>query len=359
MTEHTPNLPALIADLPGDRTRKPQTEFVRARQVAFLENLSITGSVRSASAAAGVSHQTAYRARRSQAGFRLAWDAAMVAARANADAVLAARAIDGVEEQVFYHGEVIATRTRYSDRLLLAHLARLDKLVADAATRVFADEWDAAMERFARGEEAVVRQAEGERGEGAAGPDIFAPGPCNTRSMSGGEGAAQEGLAAPEEPPEPPCPDCGGWCLVPDAELTEADCMWHGNRLERMDAARPAGVRLPHDFVDYPADAVEEEQLAAFEEGVEQWWLVVPPGPDDDPEEWCYAGEDPYHALFHPITPPPGRGARRARARSRRSASGEAEIPAGPSGEAAAPAPAPAPAPRARETRGPAVHCLW
>lgn len=65
-----PSLPALITALPGDPasqpgagiTRAPQTEFIRSRQVEFLENLSITGSVRSAASAAGVSHQTAYRA---------------------------------------------------------------------------------------------------------------------------------------------------------------------------------------------------------------------------------------------------------------------------------------------------------
>ena len=48
----TPNLPALITALPGDHTRAPQTEFTRERQVVFLENLSVTGSVRSAACAA-------------------------------------------------------------------------------------------------------------------------------------------------------------------------------------------------------------------------------------------------------------------------------------------------------------------
>lgn len=72
MTAYTPNLPALITALPDDRARAPQTEFTRARQVLFLENLSVTGSVRSAAAAAGVSHQTAYRARRATGPFRLA-----------------------------------------------------------------------------------------------------------------------------------------------------------------------------------------------------------------------------------------------------------------------------------------------
>lgn len=59
MTAYTPNLPALITALPGDHTRAPQTEFTRARQVLFLENLSVTGSVRSAAASAQVSHRTA------------------------------------------------------------------------------------------------------------------------------------------------------------------------------------------------------------------------------------------------------------------------------------------------------------
>lgn len=46
MTAYTPNLPALITAPPDDATRAPQTEFDRARQVLFLENLSVTGSVR-------------------------------------------------------------------------------------------------------------------------------------------------------------------------------------------------------------------------------------------------------------------------------------------------------------------------
>lgn len=59
MTAYTPNLPALITGLPGDpglgpgaSTRAPQTEFTRARQVLFLENLR-SGWVRSAASAAG------------------------------------------------------------------------------------------------------------------------------------------------------------------------------------------------------------------------------------------------------------------------------------------------------------------
>ncbi len=179
MTAHTPNLPALIAALPGDGTRAPQTEFTRGRQVRFLENLSLTGSVRSAAAAGGVSHQTAYRARRATPEFRLAWDAALLAARVHAEQVLAARAIDGVEEKVFYHGEQVDTRTRYSDRLLLAHLARLARLVGDERVHAVAEDFDAALARFAAGEAVFAEEPEG----AAPGADIFpldrvTPGPC-------------------------------------------------------------------------------------------------------------------------------------------------------------------------------------
>lgn len=91
MTAYTPNVPALLTALPSDHTRAlhqsdaaasipagcfPQcaaplpgaepvptsaegVQFTRARQVTFLENVSVTGAVRLAANAAQVSHQTA------------------------------------------------------------------------------------------------------------------------------------------------------------------------------------------------------------------------------------------------------------------------------------------------------------
>ena len=47
--------------------------FTRERQAAFLAALAATGQVRSASAQAGVSHQTAYRERLASPGFRRMW----------------------------------------------------------------------------------------------------------------------------------------------------------------------------------------------------------------------------------------------------------------------------------------------
>jgi hypothetical protein len=290
------NLPVTI-DLPTGTPDDPEPGvFTRARQVKFLEGLATSGAVRSASAAAGVSYRTAYRERRANPAFRRAWDAALLSARAMSEDVLATRAIEGVEEDVLYHGEVVATRRRYDARLLLAHLARLDKLTEDARTRAFADDYEGALERFAAGidDPAPVCEACGEAlplGVDEATGE-FAPGQCDKCDTPALHTA---GAAAPASAParriEEPCPDCGGACLGPEEHLTEADCRWLGNRLDRMKAARPAGAKGPYEFCGHDLELVEMEQLQAFEQGVERWWLVVPPDPDDDPAEWRWLEE--------------------------------------------------------------------
>lgn len=101
--------------------------FTSERQVRFLDALAAGGNVRAACALVGVSAETAYRARRRDAVFAAGWAGALVLAREHAEAVLADRALNGVEEAVFYHGEEVARRRRFDGRLLLAHLARLDR----------------------------------------------------------------------------------------------------------------------------------------------------------------------------------------------------------------------------------------
>jgi hypothetical protein len=322
MTAYTPNLPALITALPGDHTRAPQTEFTRARQVLFLENLSVTGSVRSAAAAGGVSHQTAYRARRSTPALRTAWDAALVVARAAAADTLACRAIDGIEEKVFYHGEEVATRTRYSDRLLLAHLARLDRLVEDPRASAFAEDWDASLARFEAGEaqpeatagmqaNGVLAAAETQDGSpgqagvscGCARAGNLSDGPCNTRSMSysaaeGADGGVDEHVDDGGEDADidwdghEPCP----YGTPEDhAEVFAGESAYEArlplvDRLfAAMDRHRPANApRLSGGFSKFD---LQDEQLNAFVARVPEWWLVVPPRPGAPEDEWCYASE--------------------------------------------------------------------
>jgi hypothetical protein len=59
-------------------------------------------------------------------------------AREQVGEMLGTRAIEGIEEEVWHRGEVVGTRRRYDTRLLLAHLARLDRLV-EANPRAEAD----------------------------------------------------------------------------------------------------------------------------------------------------------------------------------------------------------------------------
>jgi hypothetical protein len=99
-----------------------------ARRTQFLDHLAGKGSVRAACARVGMSREAAYRLRRREALFARGWDAALVLARAASAEELADRALDGVEEEIWYRGELVGTRRKYDNRLLLAHIARLDRI---------------------------------------------------------------------------------------------------------------------------------------------------------------------------------------------------------------------------------------
>ena len=109
----------------------PDPVFTPALKLRFLDELSNHGNVRVAAGRVGVSRSGAYLARRRDAGFASGWRSALCLARDHAEAVLAERALEGVEEPVYYRGELIAVRRRFDSRLLLAHLTRLDALCAE------------------------------------------------------------------------------------------------------------------------------------------------------------------------------------------------------------------------------------
>lgn len=154
------NLPAIQqgAQQPASQPTLQPTpqQFTREQQSEFIFALAAWGNVRAAAKAAGVSRSTAYRMRRGCARFDALWNAALVMARPRVEEVLADRALNGVEEQVFYHGEEVATRRRFSDRLLLAHLGRLDRLIKDEATGAVLADFDAALEALERAPELVM-----------------------------------------------------------------------------------------------------------------------------------------------------------------------------------------------------------
>ena len=318
------SFPALVEDLPGDETRAPQTQFTLDLRIAFLEALAVSGSVRSAARRVKVSHQSVYRARRSSAAFGRAWDAAMVIARGQAEALLADYAMSGVEEEVWYHGEIVGTRRRVSDRLLLAHLGRLDRMRTDARIEALAEDFDGLLHRMRAGEPIDVDVGE-EAMPAAAGPrpspptsarpepveghtpnltpgtpEILSPGQCNTRSMSAAEDAPPQ--REERHPDEPPC-DCiaarngtdggrphyrmgkDGFEPVLSAKGEGPCCgepRWPSCRacphyppvarlLNEMEDQRPLDAPEADELGGDPAQ-IEECQIAAFEAGDEDWW---------------------------------------------------------------------------------------
>jgi len=223
------------ASLPATTSAAPPL-FDARRQAAFCEALSHHGNVRLACRAAGISPQTAYRARRASRDFGACWDAALVLARDHVEEVLADRALNGVEEVVYYHGEEIGRRIRYDNRLLLAHLARLDKLAERMEER--------GPVQFDDGLDAL------EHGRPAAGPS--------------GALAPRENASAAKD-------------KSPSIEV----------RFRAMEAARPTDAP-PLEALG-PWGEVEAVQLAAFEAGEPNWWLLTPFDEDEEDEE----GDEP------------------------------------------------------------------
>ncbi|MEL7707574.1 helix-turn-helix domain-containing protein [Citromicrobium bathyomarinum] len=160
---------ALAPQEAQERTAPPVVpeQFSREQQADFLDALAQGGNVRAACGAAGVSRSTAYRMRRACGRFEQLWDAALLVARTQVEAVLADRALNGVEETIFYHGEAVATRRRYDARLLLAHLARLDRLTQNPATHHAAIGFDTALDELLDAPEMVQHYAD-EEGDRAA-----------------------------------------------------------------------------------------------------------------------------------------------------------------------------------------------
>ncbi len=122
-------------------------------RVKFLEALAQTGNVQASAYFVQRTRQSAYDLKRRDPDFARAWLAALVLAREEAQDKLQERAIEGVEEEIFYHGEVVATRRRYDSRLLLAHLARLDKIAGQIPAQRGAARFGDMLEAIGKGED--------------------------------------------------------------------------------------------------------------------------------------------------------------------------------------------------------------
>lgn len=111
-------------------SKRPQ--WTAAARAAFIASLAECGEVRAALTTVGLSPKSAYRLRTTDADFDRAWDAALLHSRHAVVAELTSRALHGWQEEVWFRGELVGTRTRHDNRLLLALLARLDRAAGTA-----------------------------------------------------------------------------------------------------------------------------------------------------------------------------------------------------------------------------------
>jgi len=108
------------------------------RQRAFIEALADTGSVDAACKAVDMAQRGAYYLRRQPGAesFRAAWTAAVDLGVQRLEDAAMERALHGVEEQHFAQGELVRTRRRYNDRLLMFMLrSRAPERFAEGGAR--------------------------------------------------------------------------------------------------------------------------------------------------------------------------------------------------------------------------------
>jgi len=91
----------------------------KRRQDAFLKEFKLCATVTHAVRAAGIGRQTHYDWLRKDEEYQVAFAEAEIAATDALVAEARRRATEGVEEPVYYKGEVVGTIQKYSDTLLI------------------------------------------------------------------------------------------------------------------------------------------------------------------------------------------------------------------------------------------------
>ena len=107
----------------------------------FLAALAESGNVGLACRFGSVARATVYRYRNTDVKFAEAWDDAIDEATDSLELELRRRAKDGVEEPVYYLGEVVGHVRKYSDTLLIFYLkAYRPERFRDTSPKQIADE---------------------------------------------------------------------------------------------------------------------------------------------------------------------------------------------------------------------------
>lgn len=98
------------------RGRTERTEENRQR---FLATLKATGNVSASCAVINIGRTTAYEWKAADLEFSCAWDQALESGLDALEAEARRRAFEGVEEPVFYRGQVCGHVRKYSDSLIM------------------------------------------------------------------------------------------------------------------------------------------------------------------------------------------------------------------------------------------------
>ncbi len=96
-----------------------RTNRTPKKREAFLSVLAGGGSVTLASATAGIGRQRVYEWRQDDSDFATEWDVAVEAGTDVLEDEARRRAVEGVEEPVFFQGNTVGHVRRYSDTLLI------------------------------------------------------------------------------------------------------------------------------------------------------------------------------------------------------------------------------------------------
>ncbi len=95
-----------------------RTKRTPEREIEFLKALATGASVYKAAVAAGVGRRTVYEWREGDDEFATLWDEAVECGTDLFEDEAKRRGVDGVDEPVYYKGEICGHITKYSDALL-------------------------------------------------------------------------------------------------------------------------------------------------------------------------------------------------------------------------------------------------
>lgn len=134
--------------------------WTQVKMALFLRELGASHSVSAAAKAVGMSRQSAYalRARLKGEPFDIAWETAFQHGYDALHQAALERALHGIEQQVWFKGEVVGTRRHFDERLTCFLLAMRNNQGAQqlsryrAAADYWSERWDRLLDQVEHGE---------------------------------------------------------------------------------------------------------------------------------------------------------------------------------------------------------------